>query len=191
MSRRISLNIFSESSIKAALKEIKDYKRELIGKCEVFVRKLSEAGIETARATLDTGDKDNPGLGKYIMFSTEVNPEKYGVSAILVASNTGLITSEWYISEKETRTADVSPILMAEFGAGIIAGNERASEFGMGTGTFPGQKHAEDPNGWWYKSVSDGEWHHSRGMKALMPVDSAAQAMHQRIVEIAQEVFGA
>lgn len=191
MSRRITLNIFSEASIKAAQKELMDYKRSLAAKCETFVRKLSEAGIETAQAVLTSGRDENAGFGKYIMFTTEVNPEKYGASAIMVASNTGLITAEWYISETETTTADISPLLMAEFGSGLLAQeNPRGPEFNMGTGTFPGQTHAEDPAGWWFKSAADGEWHHSKGVKPLMPIDAAAQEMHKRITEIAKEVFG-
>ena len=108
---KISLNIFSASSIRKAQEQIKAYKDDLIDKCELFVTKLAEVGIMVAEQ--NTGK-----FGSYIAFKAEVDPEKYGCKAVMVATNTGLIKSEWRINSfGDTRTADVSPILMAEFGS--------------------------------------------------------------------------
>lgn len=188
---RISFNAFSASSIKQAQFQLMEYKRELVEKCEVFVRELAKVGIQTAQGNLGA-------FGKYIVFRTEVDPERYGCRAVMVASNSGLIKSEWYIDAFDnTKTADVSPILMAEFGSGLLANNPRASEFGMGTGTFPDQKHAEDPGGWWYVPVlkpdgtpnEDREWFHSEGVTPTMPMQQASSEIIDKIRTVAKQVF--
>lgn len=180
MSRKIKMSL-SQSSIQNAIHEIKTYKRELIQKTQIFVQRLAESGINIA--------SDNVGgYGKYIMFYTELTPQVNGCKAVMVATNTGLIKSEWR-TEDGVKSADVSPILMAEFGSGLRANNPKAAELGMGTGTFPGQTHAEDPSGWWYMDL-DGEWHHSYGVTPSMPMYKATMEMQRNIGKIAKEVFG-
>ena len=192
---KISLNPFSAKSILEVQKQLTEYKKELAEKCKTFVEELAKVGIETAQR--NTGQ-----FGKFITFKTEVEPKKYGCKAVMVASNTGLIKSEWYVNDNgDIKSADVSPILMAEFGSGLMANNPRATEFGMGTGTFPGQTHAEDPGGWWYAPVtkSDGspnddmahlEWHHSEGVTPTMPMTRASAEMFDKIQSVAKRVFG-
>lgn len=181
---RISLNIFSAESIKKAQEQVESYKEDILRKCETFVVELAKVGIEVARQ--NTGQ-----YGKYITFRTDVDPEKYGCKAVMVASNNGLIKSEWRInSQGDTRTADVSPILMAEFGSGIQrADDEYGKMYGFGVGTFPGQTHAEDPNGWWYQTL-DGVWHHSYGVKPTYPMMKAYTEMAWEIRSVAKRVFG-
>lgn len=189
---KISIDIFSAKSVARAQAQIKSYKAEILGKCREFVEELSKVGIETAQGNLGA-------FGKFIVFRTDVEPERYGCRAVMVASNSGLIKSEWYInSNDETKTADVSPILMAEFGSGLNANNPRAGEFGMGTGTFPDQKHAEDPGGWWYVPVNkpdgtpndDREWYHSDGVTPTMPMQRASTEITDKIRVVAKQVFG-
>lgn len=150
-------------------------------KTKVFAKRLAEYGISIA--------SDNvAGYGKYIMFCTEISPQANGCKTVMVATNTGLIKSEWRTEDGE-KSADVSPILMVEFGSGLRANNPKAAEFGMGTGTFPGQNYAQDPSGWWYMDL-DGEWHHSYGVAPSMPMYKAAMEMQRNIWKIAKEVFG-
>lgn len=175
----------SRTSVERAKRELLAYKKSLLEKCTVFVNRLAEIGISVAEQNVSEDYRP------YILFGTEVDADKTGVRAVMYATNTGLIRSEWRTNNTAggVATADVSPILMAEFGAGLIAGNDKAKMFGMGTGTFPGQTHAEDPSGWWYMDM-DFEWHHSYGVRATMPMSTAAEAMMDNAVRIAQEVFG-
>lgn len=184
-SHRITLNLLSKSSIEQAQEQVKAYKTELIEKCKVFVEELAKVGIAV-------GEQNTGTFGKYITFRTDVEPIKYGYKAVLVASNTGLIKSEWVINSRgDTKTADVSPILMAEFGSGLRAddsyGKRQTPQ--MGTGTFPGQTHASDPNGWWYQTT-DGVWHHSYGVRPTYPMMKASVTMTEMIRTVAQSVFG-
>ena len=176
----------SPEGIKAAKKELAKYKRELNAKCKTFVKELSKLGITTAREHLRKRYKP------YITFATEVDPVQNGYRALMVATNTGLIHSQWRTgpNEGDVASADVSPLLMAEFGAGIEHDhNPRAHEFGMGAGTFPGQTHAMDPGGWWYMNL-EGEWIHSTGIEPTMPMTEASKAIVQNVNRIAKEVFG-
>lgn len=175
----------SRESIKQAQRELRAYQRGMLRKCSTFVRKLSKCGISAARQNLSKDYKP------YIMFGTDVDPDRTGARAIMYATNTGLIRSEWRTNNTASgiATADVSPILMAEFGAGLLANNPDAKKFGMGTGTFPGQTHAEDPEGWWYMDL-EYEWHHSYGVMPTMPMAHAAEEMLDNVGRIAKEVFG-
>ena len=126
------------------------------------------------------------GFGKYIRLTSEITPEQAGCRAVLYMEDTSKIVSEWQTLEGVKR-ATVSPMLMLEFGSGLKAENP-ANIPGVGTGTFPGQTHAENPGGWWYMDL-DGVWHHSNGVSARMPMYFAGKEMRAKIVSIAREVF--
>ena len=94
-----------------------------------------------------------------------------------------------------------SPAAMfVEFGAGVIygAGHPFAAELGMGPGTFPGQTHAFNPNGWWFKTDDPKlatktdrygyYWHHSYGNPPHMPMYHAARAVVRKAPQVAAEV---
>lgn len=180
MATKIS-GVLNVASIQNMQKQLEAYKKRLLSNCKVFTERLAAKGILVGQQNLGEFDK-------YIIFSTETNPQRYGARTVLYATNTGLIKSQW-MTRGGIKEADVSPILMAEFGSGLRANNDRAGEFGMGTGTFPGQTHAEDPEGWWYQTL-DGVWHHSKGVSPTMPMYKAQVEMYDQIVSVAMEVFG-
>lgn len=72
-----------------------------------------------------------------------------------------------------------------EFGAGIAynwgVGNTDYSAMGMGVGTWPGQTHAYDFEGWTY--FKDEEFHHTYGTPATMP-------MHRTIMDTRAQMSG-
>lgn len=118
------------------------------------------------------------GFGKYIRLASEITPEQAGCRAVLYMEDTSKIVSEWQTLEGVKR-ATVSPMLMLEFGSGLKAENP-ANIPGVGTGTFPGQTHAENPGGWWYMDL-DGVWHHFSGVSAKMPMYFAGKEMRERL----------
>ena len=178
MAKTITIKL-NQSSIQNAIKELKQYQNDLDRKCEIFCQRLAELGIQTA--------KENTGnFGKYISFTYEVKDRTQGCKTVMVATNTGIIHSEW-MTKDGVKSADVSPILMCEFGSGLKAENPKGIQ-GVGTGTFPGQTHAEDPNGWYWMDL-DGEWHHSYGVTPKMPMYHASIEMILNIQKIAREVF--
>ena len=181
MAKKISFNL-SVASIQAAQREIQKYQQDLSRKCETLCRRLTGEGIRVAQAHIG-----GSGFGKYILLSSEITPEQAGCRAVLYMEDISKIVSEWQTMEGVKR-ATVSPMLMLEFGSGLKAKNP-ANIPGVGTGTFPGQTHAENPGGWWYMDL-DGVWHHSNGVSARMPMYFAGKEMRAKIVSIAREVFG-
>ena len=184
MRKRISFGL-SIKEVERAKKELLQYKKDLEDKCQEFVRRLYEVGVSVARENISEGYKP------YIIFGMDTSEAGTGVKAIMYVTNTGLIRSEWRTDNTASgiASADVSPILMAEFGSGLPAeNNPDGRRFGMGTGTFPGQTHAEDPEGWWYMDLNY-EWHHSFGITPTMPMAHAAGAMLDSVATIAKEVF--
>lgn len=193
--KRITFGL-SIKEIRKAQAELKAYSKSLQRKCVQFVERLGEYGIEVA--TRKAGDN---ALGKYLLFQKEVTASNTKVRAVMYGTQTGLIRSEWYTNNNASgvEAADVSPLLMAEFGAGVKHDkNPKAHELGMGAGTFPGQTHAMNAEGWWYIPVNnpDGslntemQWYWSDGIEPSMPMYTAAIEMHKVIVKIAREVFG-
>lgn len=185
MSKHIKVSL-SQRSIKRAMRELKEYRAELIYKCQVFCERLAEMGIVAAES--------HSGMyGDRILFRYECDPEKYGAKAVLIAENRDIIKSQWMLADGSVKEADVSPLLMMEFGAGLPAQeNPRGPEFGMGTGAFPSdtaKEHAENPEGWWYMDL-EGNWHHSVGITPSMPVGNAASWMRAMVRSTAKEVFG-
>ena len=80
--------------------------------------------------------------------------------------------------------ADISPILMSEFGAGPYAHSGHR-------GTFPGQKHADQPQ--WFWRDQSGVLHSSEddyGMVSTQPMYRAFIEMKQRVEEVVRIVFG-
>lgn len=175
MSKQITMNL-STSSVQNAIKELRQYQQDLNRKCEAFCQRLTELGKITAEARVN----ESP-LGKYITITTDIQPEKVGCKAMLIA--TGVT--------KSTDYGDVNTLLLIEFGAGIHynpTDNPKAGELGFGVGTFPGQTHAFE-DGWYYPG-DDGEWYYTHGTKATMPMYGASTEMLLNIRKIAKEVFG-
>lgn len=173
----IAINLYDTKSVENAIKQLTAYRNELQMKCQEVCRRLSDEGIKVANVAIDSVP-----IGKTIVLTLDMEPSKFGCRAIMKMDG------------RETKLDDGRTFYTAfaiEFGAGIkynSSANPKAKEFGMGVGTFPNQKHAFDPNGWMYLG-DDGEWHHSYGVKASMPMYSASVEMRKKIDEIIKEVF--
>lgn len=142
-------------------------------------------------ASVNTGE-----FGDLIGFMKEVNPEKYGATAVLIARSSPYPV-QW-MNQDGIQEVDINPILMAEFGSGFLASDagagaenaEIALKLGMGQGTFPGQTHAFQDGGWKWMDL-DGEWHESIGIAPSMPVWKAYIEIKSDIEAVAKAVFGA
>lgn len=180
MSKRITIELNTES-IRQAKREIEDYKRNLEYKCRLFCDKLYELGISVARVSRGT-------YAPYITFSKQVNDVENGIEEILVMSNTGLITVQWLTKNDEVHEAIINPIMMAEFGSGWLADDDRAKDFGGGQGTLNTYGHAFDSE--WHFKTLDGQWHTSSGQAPNYPLYNAYKNMVINIANVSKEVFG-
>lgn len=180
MAKRTYSASLSVSSLNALKKQLLDYKAELNRKCEIFVKRLADEGITV-------GKQNVGGFGKYITFSMQTEPRKDGCKAIILASENGKIINSWQ-TEDGIKTAEVSPLLMAEFGSGWGAENPMNVP-GVGQGTFPNQSHAFDKEGWYWIDL-DGNLNHSYGIEAKQPMYKATLKIKEKVITVAKEVFG-
>lgn len=161
--------ILSRSSINDAINELKAYKKELINKNDIFVRRLVELGLNVVNMKVrqSLGDSDD------------------ATSKAYVDSLGKLVKAEIHLTG--------SDVLFIEFGAGIYYNtpgqHPLEDEFGYGVGTYPGQTHAFDDY-WFYTDEQGNTGQISYGTQATMPMYSASIEMYQQVVRIAREVFG-
>ena len=176
--KTININLFDSKSIQNAIKQLEQYRDDLPRKAQQLCERLAEEGVKVADVAINSVP-----IGRTITLTTDINPSKMGCRAILKMTG------------RETRTEDGRIFYSAlgiEFSAGIryaSTASPLAKDFGMGTGTFPGQTHAENPEGWYYRG-EDGKWHHSYGIQASMPMYKAITEMQQKVDAIVKEVFG-
>lgn len=180
MAKKISFGL-SVSEVQNAIKEIKSYQNDLNRKCEELCRRLTVEGIQIAQSHIGSS-----GFGKCIHLGSEITPQKVGCKAIFYMEDTTKIKSDWQTKDG-VKSAEVSPSLMLEFGSGQKAQNP-ANIAGVGTGTFPGGKHGNEP-GWYYMDL-DGVWHYSTGISPKMPMYYAGKELREKVLIISREVFG-
>lgn len=178
--KKVFKSDLSVEGIKNLQQQLRGYQQQLNNKNLIFVQRLSELGISVGRQNVG-------GFGKYIMFSTKVSQNVDNCKTVLIAKDSGKIINQWK-TQDGIKSADVSPLLMAEFGSGQYAENPLGVS-GVGQGTFPEQTHAFDKEGWYWQDLNN-EWHHSYGVSPTMPMYKAVLEMRASIRRIAKEVFG-
>lgn len=179
MGRKVfALDPLSQSSIKKLKNYLEEYRMSLPKKCKSLVQRLSEIGLNVASIEVNQSV-----LKSYIHLFLETQDDTNGGLAILVMQGE-VLESDFY---EPFYTA-----LVVEFGAGIKYnknGNPLSDKFGFGVGTFPGQTHAFNENGWYFWDEKTQTWKHSYGVKATMPMYNAFQSMFVEVENIAKEVF--
>ena len=174
MAKQYTVDILSVKSIERLKKELIKYRDSLKAKSKLLVEKLVEVGLDV----IDVKLSESP-LGHHV--TVQVHNE--GDAMVIVA-------------EGEIKTSDDYPpfntLLAIEFGAGIRYNpteNPKADDLGYGVGTFPGQTHAFQEEGWYFLDKETGKWIHSFGVKATMPMYEATVEMREQVEKIAKEVF--
>lgn len=165
-------------STKAAIRNLRRYQKEFDAKCSLAVSKLIDEGISTAK--LNCGE-----YGEYISFYKAISDSRGKVVGTLMAVGTPLQRLQ------NGEVVEANPVFLAEFGSGwnakVLDKIEGAT---VGQGTFPNQRFAFDPRGWWYTDYDTGESVHSYGESPTFPMHSASIAMIYAIDKVLKEVFG-
>ena len=177
--RSLTIELNSKS-IKKALKYMDGYKLRVKQKSTLLVGRLLDEGIKVAYQ--HTGRYTG-----YVEFTKDIQSGDKQCIGILIGKDTKPFISTWILKDGTRKQAQVSGILMSEFGSGWLA-NVIWSVPGVGQGTFPGQVHAENPNGWFWTDTA-GKEHHSIGEVPYYPMYNAEMAMLKQIDSIAKEVF--
>lgn len=163
----------STKEIDRALRELADYKQEIIRKTELLRDKVAERLAEEAKTGFSGAVVDDLVKGGQKFAQVDVSVDNRGSVTVVVASGEDAV---W-----------------VEFGAGVYHNGSPGSsphpngaELGMTIGGFGkgnGKKEV-----WGY--YEDGELKLTRGTPARMPMARAVTTVCNDIKEIAKEVFG-
>ncbi len=178
MARVMTIDVLSKKNIKELQNKLDEYSLSLTNKCKTLVQRLALHGLKVASVNAN----ESP-LGHYIHFTVTSDQMPNEAHALLIMDGQ-VLESGLY---EPFHTA-----LAVEFGAGIRYNpipNPNASKLGLGVGTFPGQTHAFDKNGWYFWDEKTESWKHSYGIKATMPMYNAYTSMFSEVEKIAREVF--
>lgn len=173
MGKRVISFGLSEKEIDRALRELADYKQEIIQKTEILREKVAERLAEEAKTGFSGAVVDDLVKGGQKFAQVDVSVDSRGSVTVVVASGEDAV---W-----------------VEFGAGVYHNGSPGSsphpngaELGMTIGGFGkgnGKKKV-----WGY--YEDGELKLTRGTPARMPMARAVTTVCNDIKEIAKEVFG-
>lgn len=173
MGKRVISFGLSEKEIDRALRELADYKQEIIQKAELLRDKVAERLAEEAKTGFNGAVVDDLVKGGQKFAQVDVSVDSRGSVTVVVASGEDAV---W-----------------VEFGAGVYHNGSPGSsphpngaELGMTIGGFGkgnGKKKV-----WGY--YEDGELKLTRGTPARMPMARAVTTVCNDIKEIAKEVFG-
>lgn len=169
----ISLN---SRDLRDTINKLQWYKSHLQWKLEVFVSELADVGIKVAREnTYVEYDERYINMGDLLDFSKDITSGEDGTVCTLT------VTGQVYTKEWQNGSAQVNPLLMAEFGSGSKAIDGHR-------GTFPNQ-HVAFLNRWHWTDNS-GTYHESDGSEPSRPLFKAVEEMTIQIQSVAAKVFG-
>lgn len=155
MKKVYNINL-SERGIKELQNGLKEYEKWLKKKSDELCKRLADMGAQKAEVNFAAAYYDGNE-------DHEITVEPIdGGYAVKASGNT---------------------VLFVEFGTGLI-GYGHPEPNGMGPGTYPGEGHWDDPDGWWYAHGK-----HSHGNPPNMPMYSTVKELEQELERVVREVF--
>ena len=178
MSKTVSFCILSKKELDKAIESLKDYKKELNEKIELFTKKLAEKGVKIA--------KDNVSTHQAIGTGTLID------SITLKAGDVVKNGSCYYIY------TDCEYASFVEFGTGVVgAGKENKPTYPYEMPEGVDWNYASGPHIFttkdgrtgWYFPTEDG-YRFTEGMESRPFMTETAIMLSMQVVEVAKEVFG-
>ena len=160
--KKITIQL-SEESIKAAIKELRQYKKELSQKATLLVQRLVDAGVEIAKQEVMT-------LGAFD-------------SGELRDSLDGLMYTD---GAHGIFFTDCGHADFVELGTGVVGLHNQHPFMNLVTG-FDVNKHGE--KGWVYYDEKQGRFRWTKGMPSRPYMYLTAKQLEEKVVEIARDVF--
>ena len=158
---------------------MKAERTDLPRQCKLLCEELANLGINVSVACAGGSE-----LATHVLFSKEVkSSDGSGCHTIMFGRNIDQVIGQ--------NGAEVNPILMLEFGSGFEGAPPQSILDGavyVGQGSFPGQKHAFDPQGWFYRD-EHGHAVRSYGEIAHYPIQRAYDYMVTQVDNCIRKVF--
>lgn len=165
MSKDIDIRM-STKSLNDAINALKSIEDDFMRKVDIFVRMLTNDGVQIARTWISTG----------------AGAERNANVSYMVSNDGYIIVAQIQMTGKDA--------LFVEFGAGIYfnpSDPPHALKYDMGVGTYPGQTHAFD-NGWWYYGPN-GESVYTHGTEGTYPMYHASENIQNNAIKKALQIF--
>lgn len=166
MAKKVFKADLSVLSIRDLQKQLQDYQKDLTNKCEEFVRRLAERGVEIAKIKITEYDAIYTGE-----LLASINSEQ---GAVIQDGAKWII----YINCPWAK--------FVEFGTGIVGKNSPHPDTSIVGWKYDVNEHGE--KGWFY--FRDGEWHWTKGLPSRPFMYETALQLTQEVVKTAKEVFG-
>jgi hypothetical protein len=161
---KLVINPFDRKSVDAALKAVRQYKKDFEAKEQEFVRRLAEIGVRVAQAGFSTADYD-------------------GVNDVTVSMEK---TAKGY-----TVVASGETVGFIEFGTGVKYpewDNTGMEYTPPAHGTY-GKGQGKNHWGWWFKGSEGAAAQHTFGNPPAEAMLTARNEMIERVTQIAREVW--
>lgn len=156
--KRITIDL-SSVGCEQAIKEIEDYKKDLLPKLDKICMMLAEIGVQEAQAHLPSGNEGNS--------ATVDPPVKIGNGYKIVMSGQDVYFIEFGTGDSASNHGEFTPLVDVYPGSYSEKHSKRYSTYGF----------------WWYNKVKYTE------TPAYMPMYYAEKKIRQELPRIAHEVF--
>lgn len=156
----------SEESIRKAIQELEQYKKDLNRKIEIFTEKLAQKGVEIAK--MNIGVYDAIYTGELLR---SINYEK---GAVIEHGSKYIVYTDCLYAK------------FVEFGFGAVGAQHPHPDTSIVGWKYDVNEHGEE--GWFY--FKDGEWHWTKGFPSRPFFFETAMQLRNEVVKIAKEVFG-
>lgn len=152
------------NGVDAALRGVEAYKKWIVRKSDELAGRLAEMGV--------------------------VNASIEFARAFYVGNNDTQMSIEHRGDGRYAVIAQGEAVLFIEFGSGLIGYGHPETQ-GFGPGTYPGNGHWDDPNGWYLpkdKWAADGT-KHSYGNPPAMAMYNTVKELERELDRVVREVF--
>lgn len=161
---KITINPFDKKSITEAIKQLERYEKDFKQKEAEFIRRLTEIGVSVATTGFSLADYD--GVNDVLVTDTQNGNRAaviaYGETVGFIEFGTGVKFREW----NDTDT-DYTPPAHGTYGKGRGA----------------------NPHGWYFKQGEGAAARHTYGNPPAEAMLAARDAMIDRVIQIAREVW--
>lgn len=167
MPKKISFGL-SPSEVNRAIKELQQYKVDMVYKTQLLAERLAEEGVYIARLKIAEYDAVDTAE---LLQSINCEPGS------LIKDG-----SKWIVYTNCPHAAFV------EFGTGIVGSQNPHPDTGLANWRYDVNEHGEA--GWWYLNPIDNQWHWTKGMRSRPFMYETGQELEKAVSKIAKEVFG-
>lgn len=162
---KIKIDPFNPDSIRDAINQLKQYKKDFLEKEKIFVKRLAEIGVSVATTGFALADYDGVKDVQVTMTQSGTSAKviAYGETVGFIEFGTGIRNPEW-----DNSGMDYTPPKHGTYGKGFGA----------------------RPKGWYFTVGEGGAAQHTYGNHPAEAMRTARDVMVEKVIQIAREVWG-